>query len=53
MVKELGGRLAVQPGILSIPILREAGVSRISVGPMLLRKQLDLFKTEAVKVLEA
>jgi 2-methylisocitrate lyase-like PEP mutase family enzyme len=52
MVEELG-MVAVQPGVLTVPVLRDCGVSRISVGPMLFRKAMEVFEREALMLLYA
>jgi 2-methylisocitrate lyase-like PEP mutase family enzyme len=53
MVDAFGGRLAVQPGSLGFKKLRELGAARISVGPMLWRKAIEVVKQEGLGVLEA
>ena len=53
MTEALDGRLAVQPGILSIPILKKCGVARISVGPMLFREAMKVYEQGAAKILGA
>ncbi|RMD39922.1 hypothetical protein DV735_g5204, partial [Chaetothyriales sp. CBS 134920] len=53
LVDAFAGRLAVQPGALGIPLLKQLGVARISVGPAVWRKALAEFDLEAVKVMES
>lgn len=53
MVDAFQGRLAVQPGIIGTKRLRELGVARISVGPALWRKAIEVVREEGRKVLEA
>ena len=53
MTKALDGRLSVQPGILSVPILTSCGVARISAGPMLFRKAMQVYEQDSIKFLKA
>jgi 2-methylisocitrate lyase-like PEP mutase family enzyme len=50
MVKAFGGRLAVQPGSIGVEKLTDLGVSRISVGPALWRRSMDVIEEEAVRL---
>ncbi|RMZ83441.1 hypothetical protein DV737_g1533, partial [Chaetothyriales sp. CBS 132003] len=53
LVEAFDGKLAVQPQALGIPLLKQLGVARISVGPAVWRKAIEVFDTEAVKVMES
>ena len=53
MVDAFEGRLAVQPGDIGIKRLRELGVARISVGPLLWRKSIKVVQDEGLAILEA
>ena len=52
MAERLGGRLAVLKGGLPVNVLKECGVSRVSIGPMLFLKGLEVFKSEAIGILK-
>lgn len=53
MVEAFDGRLAVQPADIGIKKLRELGVARISVGPLLWRKSIKVVQDEGLGILEA
>ena len=53
LVEAFEGRLAVQPGEIGIRRLKELGVARVSIGPELWRKSIQVVKSEGMKVLEA
>lgn len=53
MSEAFGGKLAVQARDLSVAEQRDAGVCRISVGPMYFRAAMETFKEKAVTHLEA
>ena len=53
MVAAFDGRLAVQPADIGIKKLRELGVARISVGPLLWRKSIKVVQDEGLGILEA
>lgn len=53
MVAAFDGRLAVQPGEIRISKLRELGVARISVGPLLWRNSIKIVQDEGLGILEA
>ena len=53
MVDAFEGRLSVQPGEIGIRRLRELGVARVSVGPLLWRKSIAVVQKEGVGILQA
>jgi 2-methylisocitrate lyase-like PEP mutase family enzyme len=53
LVKELDGKVSIQPGVIGMAAAKKTGVARISTGPMLWRKGLEVMKDEAVKLMEA
>ena len=53
LVEAFEGRLAVQSGEIGIRRLKELGVARVSIGPELWRKSIQVVKSEGMKVLEA
>ncbi len=53
MVEAFEGRLALQPADIGIKRLKDLGVARISIGPLLWRKSIKVVQDEGLEILEA